>query len=78
MAINSACCPRCEANAKLRPREFSDQAIAALVSHGDLDRKVVGKPVCDECYDELRDLLIEYQRQDTMAPKPSKSGKKAG
>ena len=82
MAINSACCPRCETTAKLRPRDFSDQATASLVSHGDLDRKAVGKPICDECYDELRDVLIDYQRHE-IAPveapaKPKKTGKKAG
>lgn len=55
-------CPRCEHQAILRPRNFSDQAIASLVSWGDMDKKVVGHPICDECHDELRDALIEHQR----------------
>jgi hypothetical protein len=62
MAILSAKCPRCESTAKLRPRDFSDQAIATLVAFGDLDKKLVGQPCCDECYGDLRDLLIEHQR----------------
>ncbi len=36
MAIQHAKCPRCEANAKLRPRDFSDQAVATLISSVDL------------------------------------------
>lgn len=72
MAVSSSKCPRCEAHAKLRPRDFSDQAIATLVSFGDLDKKQVGMPVCDECYDDLRDMLIEHQRS-TPAAAPAKT-----
>jgi hypothetical protein len=60
--MNTKKCPRCEHQAILRPRNFSDQAIASLVSWGDLDKKAVGHPICDECHDELRDALIEHQR----------------
>lgn len=76
MAISSSKCPRCEVQAKLRPRDFSDQAIATLVSFGDLDKKQVGVPVCDECYDDLRDLLIEHQR--TVPAAASTKTKKVG
>lgn len=75
MAIATAKCPRCEATAKLRPRDFSDQAIAILVSEGDLEKKHVGASVCDECYDDLRDMLIENHRelaQKTAAPQKTK------
>lgn len=77
MAIASSKCPRCEVSAKLRPRDFSDQAIATLVSFGDLDKKLVGVPVCDECYDDLRDMLIEHQRT-TTTPQPGPKTKRAG
>lgn len=72
MAISSSNCPRCEVQAKLRPRDFSDQAIATLISFGDLDKKLVGVPVCDECYDDLRDMLIEHQRAVPAAPAKTK------
>jgi hypothetical protein len=62
MAVKLADCPRCEAEEKLRPRDFSDQAIAILVSSGDLTKKDALHPICDDCYTELRDHLIEYQR----------------
>jgi hypothetical protein len=55
-------CPRCETSAKLRPRDFSDQAVATLVTHGDLDKKIVGASVCDDCYHDLRDAMIEHVR----------------
>lgn len=74
MAIAIAKCPRCEASAKLRPRDFSDQAIATLVTHGDLDKKLVGASVCDDCYDDLRDVMIEHLRATaTPAAQPAKT-----
>jgi hypothetical protein len=60
--VNTKNCPRCEHQAVLRPRSFSDQAIASLVTWGDMDKKVVGHPICDDCHDELRDALIDHQR----------------
>ena len=60
--VNTKSCPRCEHQAVLRPRNFSDQALASLVSWGDMDKKVIGRPICDGCHEELRDALIEHQR----------------
>lgn len=79
MAISIAKCPRCEAQAKLRPRDFSDQAVATLISHGDLQKKDVGASVCDECYDDLRDAMIEHLRapREPAAPSVGKT-KRAG
>ncbi len=61
--MNTKSCPRCEHSAVLRPRNFSDQAIASLVSWGDMDKKLVGQPICDDCHEELRDALIEHHRR---------------
>ncbi len=52
-------CPRCGNAARLEKRPFSDQALAALVTWGDMERSVVGQAICEECYTELRDILIE-------------------
>lgn len=60
--VNTKKCPRCEHQAILRPRNFSDQATASLVSWGDMDKKIVGHPICDDCHEELRDALIDHQR----------------
>jgi hypothetical protein len=27
-----------------------------------MDKKVIGRPICDGCHEELRDALIEHQR----------------
>ena len=63
--MNDKCCPRCEHQSILRPRGFSDQAIASLVSWGEMEKKVVGLPLCDDCHSELRDALIENLRVAT-------------
>jgi hypothetical protein len=52
-------CPRCGNAARLEKRPFSDQALAALVTWGDMDRSLVGQAICEECYTEMRDILIE-------------------
>jgi len=54
-------CPRCGETAKLRTRDFSSQALATLISWGDLNEKHVSEPICDNCYNEMRDALIENQ-----------------
>jgi hypothetical protein len=77
MAISHAKCPKCETTSKLRPRDFSDQAIATLVTHGDLDRKMVGASICDECYDDLRDALIDHQRASALQPAAAANQKQA-
>jgi hypothetical protein len=63
--MNEKCCPRCEHQSVLRPRSFSDQAIASLVAWGEMEKKVVGLPICDGCHHELRDALIENLRAET-------------
>lgn len=59
-------CPRCGIDGSLKDRDFSNQAIAALVTWGELEKEVVGKPICGECYTELRDVLVE--RTDEVSP----------
>ena len=78
--MNTKNCPRCEHQAVLRPRGFSDQAIASLVSWGDMDKKIVGHPICDDCHEELRDALIEHQRvaAEKDAEKGRAKNKRAG
>lgn len=52
-------CPRCGMEGSLRDRDFSDQAVAALVSWGEIEKEHVGLQMCGECYSELRDVLVE-------------------
>lgn len=58
-------CPRCDERSRLRARVFSDQATAALVAWRELDEHTVGQAICDNCYDELREVMID--RADDLA-----------
>ena len=74
MADQGHKCPRCSGEEKTRIRSFSDQATAALVVWGELNKKLVGQPICNSCYEELRDVLIdradELARGELLAPEP--------
>lgn len=59
MSTKSQDCPRCGNCSRLQKRVFSDQATAALVVWNDLDERLVGEAICEDCYGELRDILIE-------------------
>ena len=59
MSARSQDCPRCGLSDRLNKRAFSDQALAALVIWGELDRELISEAICDGCYDELRDILID-------------------
>ena len=52
-------CGSCDSQAKSSRREFSDQAWAALVSWSEVSSKAVDAPICNDCYFNFRDVLIE-------------------
>ena len=52
-------CPRCANTTRLAKRTFSDQALAALIVWNDLPKELVDESICEDCYGELRDILIE-------------------
>lgn len=58
------CCSACEGQVKSVRREFSDQAWAALVAWKEVDNRAVDGPLCNDCYFNFRDVLIE--RADEM------------
>ena len=77
----SECCAHCQTATKIRKRDFSDQAWAVLVVWDEVDRGVVGQLLCDPCYSELREVLIdradEIEAALSAGKTPSKSaGKK--
>ena len=59
MSVKIQDCPRCSNAARLEKRPFSDQAVAALIIWGDMEQSLIGQAICEECYSELRDILIE-------------------
>jgi hypothetical protein len=52
-------CGSCDESVKSVKREFSDQAWAALVSWREVSAKAVDSPLCNDCYFNFRDVLIE-------------------
>ena len=62
-------CPRCGENTKVQKRLFSETALSALITWGDLEESLFDEAICDDCYKELRDVLIENADElSTMEP----------
>ncbi len=55
----SSSCSNCSTKTRCRKRDFSEQAWSVLLAWGEVDPEVVDQPVCDDCYVELRDILID-------------------
>ena len=56
LSENCACC---YGEIRSSKRDFSDQAWAALVDWQEISSSVVDQSICDDCYLNLRDTLIE-------------------
>ena len=76
MSVTIANCPRCDEESRLRAREFSDQATAALIAWGEMTKATVGNPVCDECYTDLRETLIDRADELTQLQDSKKTTQK--
>ena len=68
-------CPMCGEDRVLKPRVFSDQAAAALLVWGELEQEMLGKPICDSCYGELREVLIDRADELETAAKTYREDK---
>lgn len=55
---SSECC-NCGTESKCRRREFSEQAWTVLLLWNEVQPSAVDQPLCDSCYDELRETLID-------------------
>ena len=71
-------CARCKRVTETRKRQFSDQALSALLVWYELDKSMVDAPLCSDCYEELRETLIdraseleEAARQPVPEPLPA-------
>lgn len=56
-------CASCGETRRCRHREFSTHAWAALLHWEEIDSSMIDQPICNQCYEELRDLLIERSRE---------------
>lgn len=52
-------CSNCETETKCRRRDFSEQAWSVLVLWHEVQMEAVDRPICDHCYNELREVLID-------------------
>lgn len=52
-------CSNCREDGKCRRREFSEQAWSVLVLWNEVQMTAVDAPICEDCYNELRETLID-------------------
>lgn len=52
-------CAHCQVEGKIRRRDFSEQAWSVLVVWNEVQRSAVDQAICDDCYNELREVLID-------------------
>jgi hypothetical protein len=57
--IKEGHCPNCSVFSNCRRRDFSEQAMTVLLLWGEIAAASVDQPICDDCYDELREVLID-------------------
>ena len=64
-------CPGCNEITSCRHREFSAQTWSLLIEWQEVDEDAVGKPMCSECYRDLREVLIErVDQQEESVSQP--------
>lgn len=81
----SETCANCAEVTKCKRRDFSEQAWSVLLVWDEIEPSAVDQPICQDCYTELRDVLIdradEIEAALAEAPaegKGSKRVRKAG
>lgn len=52
-------CPGCSEVVPCRHRDFSPQIWSLLIEWEEVEDTQVGKPMCADCYKDLREVLIE-------------------
>jgi hypothetical protein len=55
----SETCSNCESSTKSRRRDFSEQAWSVLILWNEVAGTAVQQPICDDCYGEMREVLID-------------------
>ena len=59
METNDQVCAFCMDNRRRRHRDFSPQIWALLLQWEEVPVEAVDHPMCDDCYDDIRGVLIE-------------------
>jgi hypothetical protein len=76
MSNVSDCCSHCGEETKSRRREFSEQAYSALLVWGEIQASTVDQAICENCYIELRDVLIDRADDIVQAAQESAEPRK--
>lgn len=84
MQHQSENCNNCGEDAKCRRRDFSEQAWTVLVLWNEVQTAAVDQPICEHCYNELREVLIDRADEietsistPAAAKKPAAAAKRA-
>ena len=56
-------CANCSVVTHSRRRQFSEQAWYFLLSWNEISQKAVDQAICDDCYYELREVLIDRNEE---------------
>jgi len=60
-------CCNCGTESTCRRREFSEQAWTVLLLWNEVQAPAVDQPLCDSCYNELRETLIDRAEEMDVA-----------
>jgi hypothetical protein len=68
-------CANCASDVRSRKRDFSSKAWQVLLFWNEVDKASIDKPICDPCYEELRDVLIDRSEEieTTVVAPPTKA-----
>ena len=58
-AIQKGVCSNCNTEARCSRRHFSEQAWTVLLLWNEIHVAAIDKPICNDCYEELREILID-------------------
>ena len=62
-------CKNCSTQSFCRKRSFSEQAWTVLLLWNEINPGCVDQPICDQCYEEMRDILIDRANEIEAAMK---------
>ncbi len=62
-----AVCKNCSSHSFCRRRSFSEQAWTVLLLWNEINPGCVDQPICEQCYEEMRDILIDRANEIEVA-----------
>jgi hypothetical protein len=61
--VRASNCNNCGNEHSCRRRVFSEQAWTMLLLWNEINPQAVDQPICDECYQEIREILIDRHEE---------------